>query len=75
MQLYHNSVKVNKYPKHYKANPIPKNHSLLVKDNRLKIPLDLTGIISYFPVRKPISKEVELYESKDRQDLTAVNPE
>ena len=31
-------------------------------------------MISYFPVRKPMPKEVETYEKEGRQDLTTVDP-
>ena len=75
MQLRHNGITVNDCPRHCKGDPKEEDHTLLVGDNGLRISLDLHGVTSYFPVRKPTNDEVELYEKEGGYELTAADPE
>ena len=70
MQLRLNDVAINERPKFLTIKPTDKDHSIICGD--LLIPLDLKGVTSYFPARKPTRVE---YESCQRIELTYPDPE
>ena len=55
-------VIVNKVLKIHCDDPTEEDHSISLPDSSLQIPLQLTGIFSYFPSRNP--EEKELFECK-----------
>ena len=78
MQLRYGGVTVHECPKHLQAVPREIDHTIILgkDDDSLTIPLDLEGITSYFPTRKPTEEEFRLWESGARSyDLTADTPE
>jgi hypothetical protein len=46
---------VNDIPRHLSSTS---THSIIPTDNNIEIALQLKGIISYFPVRTPTTKEI-----------------
>jgi hypothetical protein len=70
MQLRLNDVVINERPKFLTTKPTEDDHSIQCQD--LLIPLELDGVTSYFPARKPTREE---YEMCDRIELTYPDPE
>lgn len=64
MQLRMNDAKVDDLPKFLADNPTADNHTLILPnqdrgdDDSIRIPLSITGVTSYFDVRKPTEAEV-----------------
>ena len=50
---------VNEVAKIHMNDPSSSDHSIIVKDYDLKIPLQLNGVFSYFKTRKPAETEIE----------------
>lgn len=69
MQMRMNDVTVNETPKFLMAKPDETDHAIITGD--LLIPLELNGVISYFPVRTPTQEELD---TCDRYELTAIDP-
>jgi hypothetical protein len=69
-------VVVNETPKFQCLKPTNLSHSISVigdnVDDVLVIPLDLHGVVSYFPTFKPSQEE---FETCDRYELTYKTPE
>ena len=60
MQLRSNDVEVNDVPKYMAPNPTERTHAIVVKNaggEDYIIRLQLSGVISYFPIRKPSQEE------------------
>ena len=60
-------VTVNDIPKMHCVDPTIEDHCISFKDTDLRIPLQLSGVFSYFNTRKPLASE--LY-SKDKIFIT-----
>jgi hypothetical protein len=58
-QMRHNGVIVDDIPKHLAPEPAKATHSLYFPSHELRIPLQLNGIISRFPVHYPSNHELE----------------
>ncbi len=71
MQLRYGGVIVDETPKHLASNPTEDHHCLTVDD--LKIPLELHGVTSCFPTRKPLIQEMEDCPLRSH-DLTPEDP-
>jgi hypothetical protein len=69
MQMRMNDLVVNETPKFLTETPDEKDHAIIVGE--LLIPLELKGVISYFPVRKPTVDELETCV---RVEMTAQAP-
>lgn len=69
MQMHMNELTVNETPKFLSEKPDRKTHAIIVDD--LLVPLEINGVISYFPVREPTADELE---SCDRYEITAQEP-
>jgi Reverse transcriptase (RNA-dependent DNA polymerase) len=69
MQLRCNDVEVNERPKFLSTPPTTRDHSLVI--DKLIIPLEINGVTSYFPTRKPTSQELE---DCTHLELTAPEP-
>lgn len=75
MQLRHNGVTVNERPKHCTPIPTHEDHSIIIPDGNYMIPLDLKGVTSYFPSRKPTEEEAARFKvDGDYLELTAESP-
>jgi hypothetical protein len=70
MQLRLNDVTLNERPKF--LTTLPSDHDHAIKAEELLIPLELHGVTSYFPGRKPTPKE---YNTCTRIELTYPDPE
>ena len=46
-------LEVNEQPKFMTRNPTNKNHSVYFKENDIRLPLAINGIVSFLPTRKP----------------------
>ena len=57
--LRETGIIVNECAKIHAINPTEEHHSLLFKEDELRIPLRLSGIFSYFHHRHPEIKEIE----------------
>ena len=76
MQLWHHGIIVNDRPKHVTRKPTVDDHCIhCPEDANLKIPLELYGVTSYFPSRKPSNEEVALFEQEGGTHLTSNHPE
>lgn len=65
MQLRMNDVEVNETPKFLLKNPSDESHSIVCRnesESPLRIPLEIYGVTSYFPTRKPTLEEYERAE-------------
>ena len=51
-------VEVNDVPKIHVYDPTVEHHSIYFPDDKVRIPLSLWGIFSYFPTRKPTMPEL-----------------
>ena len=51
-------ITVDECPKFLSTNPSIENHSIYFKDEKLRIPLSLDGVISCIPCRKPTTGEL-----------------
>jgi hypothetical protein len=71
MQMILHNVIVNETPKFQSLNPTKLSHSISVKGDNVEdvliIPLELHGVVSYFPTFKPTQLE---FETCDRYELT-----
>ena len=79
MQCRLNGIKISELPKFLAEDPDESTHSLQVVDplddsSPLFIPLSLTGVTSYFQVRKPTIAEWENEAAYPHIDLTAEEP-
>jgi hypothetical protein len=76
MQMRLHDVIVNETPKFQSLNPTKQSHSISVRGDHVEdvllIPLDLHGVVSYFPTFKPTQLESETCE---RYELTYETPE
>jgi hypothetical protein len=76
-QMRLNDVVVSEQPKFLTENPTDTTHAIVIPGKEeenlppLTIPLDLQGLTSCFPMRKPSAEE---YESCSRYDLTSEEP-
>ena len=63
MQLRLNDVKLSETPKFLADNPDVRTHGMVLRDDdadeELVIPMDLHGVTSYFPTRKPSQQELD----------------
>ena len=76
MQLRHHGIIVNDRPKHVTRKPTVDDHCIQCpEDADLMIPLELYGVTSYFPSRKPSIEEVALFEQDGGIHLTSNHPE
>ena len=46
-------LEVNEQPKFMTRNPTTKHHSIYFKENDIRIPLAIKGIVSFLPTRNP----------------------
>ena len=53
---------VNEQPKCQSDEPTSETHSLYFPDEKIRIPMSLNGIFSYFPSRKPTVAELQIEE-------------
>ena len=58
-QLRANGLIVDECPKQFDPKS---SHSIIINDSNKTIPLQLTGVVSYFPSRKPTDEEIETLE-------------
>jgi len=72
MQLRMNDVSVNERPKFLTTKPTAEDHAIISADGELVIPLDISGVSSYFPVRCPT--KAELHDCT-HIELTSPTPE
>jgi hypothetical protein len=76
MQMRLHDVIVNETPKFQSLNPTKLSHSIIVRGDNVEdvllIPLELHGVVSYFPTFKPTQLE---FETCDRYELTYESPE
>jgi hypothetical protein len=70
MQMRLNEVVVNERPKFLSMKPTKENHAIVC--GKLLVPLELTGVTSCFPARKPTKQE---YNKCERIDLAYPKPE
>lgn len=70
MQLRLNDVVLNERPKFLTKNPTSEDHAIILDD--LLIPLDIIGVTSSFPGRKPTQQE---YSDCARYEFTYPEPE
>ena len=81
MQLRDHGLAVNDKPKHMALNPTEEHHAIMFCDcntqasGLLRIPLELHGVTSYFPSRKPTKEEYENTPADLRVELTAEAPD
>ena len=50
-------MEVNEQPKFMTRNPTTKHHSVYFKENNIRLPLEIKGIVSFLPTRKPSQEE------------------
>ena len=50
-------LEVNEQPKFMTMNPTPNHHSVYFKENDIRIPLSIKGIVSFLPTSKPSQEE------------------
>ena len=75
MQVRMNDVKLDDKPKFLTEDPTNESHAISCKDNMgtlINIALELKGVTSYFPTRKPTKYEFDTYP---RIELTYLIPE
>jgi hypothetical protein len=76
MQMRLHDVIVNETPKFQSLNPTKLSHPISVRGDHvedvLRIPLELHGVVSFFPTFKPTQLE---FETCDRYELTYETPE
>ena len=53
-----NGIKIDECPKFLATDPNDNTHSIFMEEYDIRIPLNLIGIISYFPSRKPERSEI-----------------
>jgi hypothetical protein len=70
MQLRLNDVVINEQPKFLVHCPSEKDHAIIAEN--LLIPLELSGVTSFFPAHKPT---MEKYDKCMQIELTSPNPE
>ena len=81
MQLRDHGLAVNDEPKHMALNPTEEHHAITFRacntrdGGLLRIPLELHGVTSYFPSRKPTKEEYENTPDDLRVELTAEAPD
>ena len=83
MQLRDNGLAVNDEPKYMALNPTDDHHAISFRDQKtprgdpLRIPLELHGVTSFFPTRKPKPTKDEYENTHDslRVELTAESPD
>ena len=81
MQLWDHGLTVNDEPKYMALNRMEEHHAITFRDRNsqgggpLRIPLELHGITSYFPSRKPTKKEYENTREDLRVELTTEAPD
>ena len=66
MQMRLNDILINENPKFVSVKPDEQSHAIIAED--LLIPLELDGVTSYFPARRPTQHE---YDSCKRIELTS----
>ena len=75
MQIRDNDVLVNDQPKHMVLNPTEEHHCIFVpqtaRQESLRIPLSIKGVISYFPTWKPSKEEYEFTAIDHILELTS----
>jgi hypothetical protein len=59
MQMRHSGITVNERPKH--CTPTREHHAVIIPDGSSMIPLSISGVMSYFPSRKPPKEERDQY--------------
>ena len=64
------NIVVNDTPKIQVATPTENDHSIYFPDARVRIPLSLWGVFSYFPTRRPTIEEL-----RDSEDILLLTPE
>ena len=50
-------LELNEQTKFMTRNPTMKHHSIYFKENDIRIPLAIKGIVSFLPTRKPSQEE------------------
>ena len=81
MQLRDHGLTVNDEPKYMALNPTDEHHAITFRDHNtqgggpLRIPLELHGVTSYFPSRKPTKEEYENTPEDLCVELTAEAPD
>ena len=81
MQLRDHGLTVNDEPKYMALNPTEEHHAITFHDHNtqgggpLRIPLELHGVTSYFPSRKPTKEEYENTPEDLCIELTAEAPD
>jgi hypothetical protein len=58
-QMRTNGIIVDDVPKHLAPNPSEAMHSIFIPENDLRINMEMRGVISCWPGRKPSDREVE----------------
>ena len=56
-----NSIEVDKCPKFLSRNPSEQIHSMYFPEDKIRIPFQLEGIMSYLPTRIPTPEELQQY--------------
>ena len=62
MQMRLNEVEISECPKFLHPNPTDKTHAIVARDEqneKYMIPLQISGVVSYFPTRKPTMDEID----------------
>ena len=79
-QVRMNDITVNDIPLRLLVNTVgmneisPTDHSIIIQEPALHIPLKLRGTISYFNTRKPTAREMENVEEYPRVVMTYMTP-
>ena len=50
-------LEVNEQPKFMTRNPTTNQHSVYFKENNIRLPLSIKGIVYFLPTRKPTQEE------------------
>ena len=75
LQVRMNAVKLDDKPKFLTEDPTNESHAISCEDNTgtlINITLELKGVTSYFPIRKPTKHE---FDNSPRIELTYLTPE
>ena len=81
MQLHDHGLAVNDKPKYMALNPTEGHHAITIcgavvgDEEALQIPLELHGVTSYFPTRKPTKEEYDNTADELQIELMAECPE
>ena len=62
-------IEVNECPKFLSEHPTIKNHSIFFREEKIRIPLQLSNTVSYLPTRVPATDEMDVMDTPDIKTL------